>query len=54
MYENVLNSVVKVANGLGVLLATPYITIRIMEDIGCSDGKNVNSYPSLNYHMNVP
>jgi hypothetical protein len=51
MYENDLNSVVKVANGLGVLLATTYIT---MEDIGSSDGKNVNSYTWLNYHMNVP
>ena len=54
MYENVLNNIVKVAYAIGGLLATPYITIRIMEDIGCSDGKNINSYTWLNYHMNVP
>jgi len=54
MYENFLSIVVKVANGLGVLLAASYIAIRIMEDIGSSDGKNVNNYPWLNYCMNVP
>jgi hypothetical protein len=54
MDENVLNNVVKVANGLGVLLATPYIAIRCMENIGSSDGKNINSYRWLNYCMNVP
>jgi hypothetical protein len=54
MYENVLNNIVKVADGIGVLLATPYITIRMMEDIGSSDGKHVNNYPWLNYHVNVP
>jgi hypothetical protein len=54
MYENVLNNIVKVADGIGVLLATPFITIRMMKDIGSSDGKNINIYPWLNYHMNVP
>jgi len=53
LYENVLNIVVKVANDLGVLLATPYVAIRIMEDISSSDGKNVNNYAYLNYCMNV-
>ena len=33
-YENVLNSVEKVTNGLWVSLAIPYTVNRIMEDIG--------------------
>jgi hypothetical protein len=43
MYENVLNNVVNVANCLGVSLATPYIAIRCLEDIGSSDVNNINS-----------
>jgi hypothetical protein len=33
-YKNVLNNVVKLANGLCVMLAIPCIAIKIMEDIG--------------------
>ena len=54
MYENVFNNVVKVANGLGVSLATPSIATNFMEDIGSSDDKNISTYPWLNYCMNVP
>jgi hypothetical protein len=39
-----LNNVVKVTNGLGVLLAILYVAIRILEDIG----GYVSSYPWLN------
>jgi hypothetical protein len=47
LYGNVLKNVVKVANGLWVLLAIPYVAIRIMEDIGLCDGRNINIYPRL-------
>jgi len=43
-----LNNVVKVTNGLGVLLAILYVAIRILEDIGSRDGGYVNNYPWLN------
>jgi len=47
LYENVLKNVVKVANGVWVSLAIPYVVIRIMEDIGSCDGRNITSYPWL-------
>jgi hypothetical protein len=47
MFENVLNNVVQITGGLLVLLAIPYIAIRIMEDSGLMDGMNINSYPWL-------
>jgi hypothetical protein len=47
MYENVLNNVVQITKGSLVLLAIPYIAIRIMEDSGLLDGMNINSYPWL-------
>jgi hypothetical protein len=47
MYENVLNNVVQITKGSLVLLAIPYIAIRIMEDSGWLDGMNINSYPWL-------
>jgi hypothetical protein len=43
-----LNNVVKVTNGLRVLLAILYIAIRILEDIGLCDGGHVNNYPWVN------
>ena len=46
LYENVLKNV-KVANGLWVSLAIPYVAIRIMKDIGLCDGRNITSYPWL-------
>jgi len=46
LYENVLKNV-KVANGLWVSLAIPYVAISIMEDIGSCDGMKINSYPWL-------
>ena len=53
-YENVLNNVGKVTNGLWVSLAIPYVAIIIMEDICPCDGGNSNSYPWLNCCMNAP
>jgi hypothetical protein len=52
-YKNVLNNVVKVTNALSVSMTIPYIPIRIMEDTGSCDGRNVN-YPWLNRCTNVP
>jgi len=43
MYESVLNSVVKVTERL-LSFTGHYLAIRIMEDIGLCDGRNVNSY----------
>jgi hypothetical protein len=47
-YENALNSVVKVANSLRVSFVIPSIAIKIMEDIGSRDDRNINSYPQWN------
>jgi len=35
-------------------MAIPYIAIRIMEDIGSCDSRNVNSCLCLNLCTNVP
>jgi hypothetical protein len=40
MHKNVLNNVVKVTNGLWVLLAIPYVAIS-------PEGRNVNNFPWL-------
>lgn len=48
IYKNVLNSVVKLANSLCVTLTIPCIAIKIMEDIGWCDSKNINNYIWLN------
>jgi hypothetical protein len=48
VYGNVLNNVVKFANGLWFSLAIPYIAIWLMQDMDSCDGGNVNSYPWLN------
>jgi hypothetical protein len=48
MYENVLNNVFKVTNGLWVSLAIRYTVVRPMEDIRSCDGGNVNYYSCLN------
>jgi hypothetical protein len=53
-YENVLSNIVKVTNALRVSITIPYTPIRIMEDTGSSDGRNVNNYPWLNRCTNVP
>ena len=47
-YGNVVNSIVKVANGFWILLAITYVANRIMEDIGLCVGGNLNNYPGLN------
>jgi hypothetical protein len=47
-YEIVLNNAVKVTDGIRVLLAIPYIAMRIMDNIGPCDSGNVNNYPCLN------
>jgi len=44
-YKDVLNYIF---NDLRVFWPSLYIAIRIMEDIGSCDGKNVNTYPWLN------
>jgi hypothetical protein len=43
-----LNNVVKVTNGLGVLMAILYVVIRILEDNDSRDGGYINNYPWLN------
>jgi len=48
MYENILNYVVKVTSSLRVSFASPSIAIKIMEDIGLCDDRNINSYLWLN------
>ena len=53
MYENVLNNVVKVTNSLRVSFAIPFIAVKIMEDIGSCDDRNISSYPWSNEFMNV-
>jgi len=47
-YKNVLNNVVKLTNGMCVTLAIPCIAIKIMEDIGWCDGRNISNYPWWN------
>jgi hypothetical protein len=53
MYENVLNNVVKFTNSLRVSFAIPSVAIKILEDIGSCDDRNINSYLRLNECMNV-
>jgi hypothetical protein len=52
MYENVLNNV-KFMNSLRVSFAIPSVAIKILEDIGSCDDRNINSYLWLNECMNV-
>ena len=43
-YGNNFNDVAEVSNGLWVSLAIPYIDIRIIEDVGWCDSRNVNNH----------